>query len=172
MQYVETPAAYSGVDSSSLARLCVCESSSGLKRLGLQIVRYGDANPTGQDNLPPGYDVEALPTEFFQGDDQVEVDGWTVVILPYLESAPLQDVIQRQPQSQSRTNRFKTQWLSDRVNVTSRIFEVRFLNDQLQRAFYSGQNEGTPPMCRTTSSCASRTTQKGMNWAAPRTSPR
>lgn len=84
-EYVEVPPHYSGVDGSSLARVCV----NHLNQLSLQLVRYGDAASPNNDGLPPGYDVDLAPDAFIRPGDHVDVGGENFVILPYLESTPV-----------------------------------------------------------------------------------
>lgn len=132
MRYVEVPPAYSGLDSSSLARLCLCESR-GLKRLGLQIVRYGDDTLATQDGLPPGYDPELLPDLFFQAGDQIEIDGLVVVILPQIFGVQAFDTIQQRPESVTRTGHFAMRTANASQNIASRILGVRILNDESPR---------------------------------------
>lgn len=81
LRYVEVPPAYSGLDSSSLARVCVAEGFGGVRQLALQLVRYGGETQQSQDRLPPGYDIELVPDGFFQAGDLVEIDGARYEIL-------------------------------------------------------------------------------------------
>ncbi|QDV72154.1 prepilin-type N-terminal cleavage/methylation domain-containing protein [Botrimarina mediterranea] len=76
-EYVEVPPHYSGMDSSSLARVCIDSNS---QQLALQFVRLGTANAPGTDMLPAGYDVDLVPDRFLRPGDTVVVGKHTFVL--------------------------------------------------------------------------------------------
>lgn len=88
VEYVETPPPYAGFDENSLARIGVLESGN-IKQLALQLVRHGSDVDQGDDLLPPSYDIDLVPDSYLRPGDEIEVGGQVFVLLPYMESAPL-----------------------------------------------------------------------------------
>jgi type II secretory pathway pseudopilin PulG len=83
-EYVEVPPHYSGMDSSSLARICI----NDLQQITLQLVRYGNTTAPASDGLPAGFDIDLIPDRFIRAGDHVVVGPREYVILPYLQSPP------------------------------------------------------------------------------------
>lgn len=83
LQYVEVPPAFSGVDNSSLVRVCLYQENPNdpsTQRLGLHFVRYGSQVPSGTDLMPAGYDADLLPDLFLRPGDTVEVGARRYVL--------------------------------------------------------------------------------------------
>ncbi|QDT70801.1 hypothetical protein MalM25_37570 [Planctomycetes bacterium MalM25] len=135
LRYVEVPPAYSGVDSGSMARLCVCEAN-GIRHLGLQLVHLdSDGAPNGA-GLPPGYEFDLLPDGFLRPYDQVVLggaNGFTVVLLENVEGQVTYDTLPVYPGASPYAGYFNTA-VTGGGAASTKIFRVRLLNDSSEAA--------------------------------------
>jgi prepilin-type N-terminal cleavage/methylation domain-containing protein len=105
LYYVETPAIYTGLDQTGVARVSVNEVGRGgnrIKQIELQLLHYADAVPQGAtsplgpnaDHLPPGLDADLVPASFLRPGDRIDVGGWSFLILPTVTDSIPADVPQ------------------------------------------------------------------------------